>query len=64
MENSSPKQKKPLKRTRKIKNADEFLDAVTPIMIENLNLMASSGRRNDSQDTKDHANSGLDKKAE
>ena len=62
MENSSPKPKKHLKPTRKFKDADAFLDAVTPIMIENLNLVESADQRNRTQDSKDHTNSGLDKK--
>jgi hypothetical protein len=36
MESSSPKQKKPLKPKSKFANADEFLDAVTPTLIDNL----------------------------
>lgn len=36
MENLSPRPKKPLKSKRKFVDADAFLDAVTPNLIENL----------------------------
>ena len=36
MENSSPKQKKPLKPKSNFANADEFLDALTPTLVNNL----------------------------
>lgn len=36
MEDSSPKQKQPLKPENKFADADEFLDAVTPVLVNNL----------------------------
>jgi len=36
MEDSSPKQKPPLKPKSKFADADEFLDAVTPALVNNL----------------------------
>jgi hypothetical protein len=62
MANSSPKQKKLSKPAPKFKDADAFLDAVTPILIENLDRAASASRQ---KDTKACAHrTGFDKKPE
>ena len=42
MEDSSPKQKQPLKPKSKFADADEFLDAVTPALVNNLDQAEES----------------------
>ena len=50
MENSSRKPKKPLKPARKFKDADAFLDAVTPTLIENLERAEAAKRQKAKKD--------------
>lgn len=42
MENSSPKQKKPSKPASKFADAEAFLDAVTPVLVNNLDRAEKS----------------------